>query len=280
MATLPLPPLSKPFVRAEACTRCALYWFPLDLPDPRSAQRAWYNAFLTEFESRLEKEQKLLPGTFIQTKDLADRPREHLIRKATELVPVIGMSLVPGKPMPRQITVDDVKDKIGRGDTNFSEFIPGMCYWFLKGRDLALRAPLFGSGNVTELFLAPIAPLAAEVKIPAYARKLVPETDCDEAVQATMKMQHPFQKKSKELFGAPYIEEISYHGWSFILPTLGSAEFFSLPEQDIANLLTLSPVYLHESKADAGVIIASKEPLEPLLNGIVEKLELLGVGAA
>jgi hypothetical protein len=269
-----------PFARADTYTRCPLYWFPLDMPAPGKVQESWYRVFLREFEKRIQERFHLAPATFLRVNRMPDSQRDHLIREQMNLVPVAGMAVVPGRPLPKVPTLEELLAEIRSGKMDLVAMMPEVCYWFLKGRDITVRLPLFGGGNVTQLFLedptAPVYPLT----IPAAARKLLPEIDLDEAVQATVRLQHPFRKRSKELFGAPYHNELSYQGWSFILPALGTADFFQLPEADVRNLLALSPVYLNESRADRGVILASREPLEDLLKEIVQTMESQGVRIA
>lgn len=271
--------LAKPFVRAGQFTRCALYWLPLAMPEPRGSQRLWYQGFIAELEKRLHEGKKLAPAAFLQFKELSDSRRDHLMRTCTKLMPVTGMSLVPGRPIPQLPSKDEMAAQVEAGDLDMYKLMPGLCYWLLKGRDLKLRLPLYAGGSITQFFLEPGAAGPA-MPIPESARKMFPDLDLDAEVEATMKLGHPFQKRSRELFGAPYVNEVSYEGWSFIVPRLTTADFFGLPADDIKNLMSLSPVYLNESPADRGVILAAQEPLEPLLNEIAEALAAQGMNYA
>jgi len=271
-----LPPLARPFVRAAQYTRCPLYWLPLDMPEPRQRQRQWYNAFIAELEKRLTA-QELMPASFLQFKHLSDARRDHFIRHSCKLVPVGGMSLVPGRPIVAPPSKDQIEEQVNAGDLDMFKLMPDFCYWILKGRDLTLRLPLFAGGSITQLYVdaadLPVIP------IPPGARALIPDMDIDAEVEATVMLGHPFQKLSRELFGEPYQDEVSYGGWSYIVPRLATQDFFSLPEEEIKKLLTLSPVYLNESPADRGVLLAAREPLEPLLNDIAAVLEQQGLAA-
>ena len=136
-----------------------------------------------------------------------------------------------------------------------------------------MRKEFFASGGVSLLFLPPVDSPLGRLKVPPVARKMVPGIDVDSIIGQLQALANPFQKKSKELYGQPYEDQLGYEGWLFLYPLLRATHFFSLPEQEISKLFELAPIYVNESPEDGGILIASKDDLRPVLNAAVRQLE-------
>lgn len=267
-----------PWVRADALTRCFLYWTPYDFTRASSKTTAWLTRFFSEFEKAIAKEHKLEGQYFLQMKSLEDRTHYLFVKNAPELMPIAGMGIVPGVPVTPPFSMESAGPLLRSEKTfQFQDYVADYVYWMLNG-DLPVCREFWPSGGMSMMFVPPVPnSLPPQFKIPAVARKMVPAMDPDRFLKQALGLMNPFHRKSKELFGKPYEKELGYEGWVFFVPLLSSSHFFSLPADEIGKVLELSPVYVNESVADRGILVASKTDLSEILNEITRQVEAEGI---
>jgi hypothetical protein len=98
------------------------------------------------------------------------------------------------------------------------------------------------------------------------------ELDLDKMWASANALSSPFLAKSKQLFGKGLENEPQTKGLPFILPLLDSADFFSQPEQTIKDCFELFDIYVRESPADNGVLLAAKRDLDEMLIGLLRDM--------
>jgi hypothetical protein len=132
-----------------------------------------------------------------------------------------------------------------------------------------------GSSGYTQMWLPP-SPV--QPSLPSPINKKVREhpafkdMDIDGAIRATYALADPFQKTSKELFGADLKNNQSVAGFPFILPLLNSADVFGAPGEFRRQWLDFMPVYANESKEDAGVILFAERGVDAIIVDILADL--------
>jgi hypothetical protein len=148
----------------------------------------------------------------------------------------------------------------GRKQFNFNEFAPDYCYWFVDKSEKKQRELFFGHGGMSFIFLnpdpktkAPALPFSAAIRREPIFQKF----DIDRIHARTFALLDGFQEKSKKLFGSGLEEDPQIKGLPYILPLLGTGDFFNQPEEEVKKWFELFDVYVNESPADKGVIFAS-----------------------
>jgi hypothetical protein len=274
-----------PWRRAPELTRCRLYWMPVSgFPLP-GAQRGWVLEFLKRVIAAVRSSYKLRPEQFLQLKTAQQDLMEPLLNNMMELLPIMGLGRKPGTPLPPfpsqseiQRATKSVLDSLERDDAmplpDTRKHAPDYAYWFLDNADAHQRELFFGHGGLTIAFFKPDKeppPLpisqAQRAKMP-----MLKELDLDKMWATAHALNNPFRGKSKELFGAGLENEPQAKGLPFILPLLDSADFFGQPEQTIKNCFELFDIYVRESPADNGILLAAKMDLDELLIGLLRDM--------
>ena len=109
--------------------------------------------------------------------------------------------------------------------------------------------------------------------LPIYQKhELFQEFDVKGMVAGGCAMQDPFLAKSKQVIGKGLKSSVQLETIAFMLPLLTASEVFGLPEPDLKAYFELFDVYLRESPADAGMLLASKHDLEETLIAVLEEM--------
>lgn len=83
-------------------------------------------------------------------------------------------------------------------------------------------------------------------------------------------------KKSKEYFGIGWEHRLEFKGVTFVLPRWTTQDFFELPEEQIQQLSEVCDVYISESPADNGVVLASFKPIHSQIQDALQALSRSG----
>lgn len=86
----------------------------------------------------------------------------------------------------------------------------------------------------------------------------------------------PFREQSKNLFGKDMPRDLKFEALPFILPRLGSQDFFAHTETQVRQWFDLFNVYIAESPEDEGIIMACKDNLTELVTTIVDEMRATG----
>ena len=274
-------PELRPFRRAERLESCFLLWLPVRAFPVPANQRAWLLELFHALGDLLSKDFGLRSEVFLQYKTVS-LVQKAFLQRVRDFQPMLGLSRRPGAPMPEMLTKERLDAIIKSGQPlPFNESVPDYSYWFLTKALEEEMGEFFGFGGMTAIFLQPEEgtkppemPFTEAMRKsfdPAHIARL------EQAVAAGYSLKDPFLAKSKELFGAGLEDEPQYPGIQFILPLLGSSEFFSQPKQELEKWFQLFDVYATESPADQGILLGSKldleEPLIVILKSLREKLK-------
>jgi hypothetical protein len=109
------------------------------------------------------------------------------------------------------------------------------------------------------------------------------------AVQRTISTFHPeqtakgmaalssnFGPKSKELFAFNMKRNLKFETLPFIIPLLGTQDFFAHSEEDVKSWFTFFDVYINESPEDEGILMAARDNLKPVVASIVTNMRQAG----
>ncbi|MGO9086263.1 MAG: hypothetical protein ACLP6G_13090 [Terriglobales bacterium] len=274
-----------PLKRAEQLTRCALYWIPVNAFPIPSAQRQWLDSFLDRLSEMMRKKHALRAELFLQYKTVYPALLERFLDNARDLIPLMGLGQCPGKELPPIPSIKDLQPLIdGKEEYDFGKYVGDFCYWFVRKHEKKQRELFWGYGGVTILFLTPDPNTKVEpLPIPKGTREypvfadLFKRFDPDEANATAHALGDSFRKKSLELFSQEIQKNVQLKGIPFVVPLLGTRDFFNRPEEECKKWFELFDVYVNESPADKGIVIASKLDVEEDLIGIVRQMKTEGL---
>ena len=266
-----------PWRRAQNLTRCFLYWIPVPIFPPTADQRTWILTFIDRLSQLVAAELGLREEVFLQFKALEDM-KDVFLKRKEDFMPMCGLSRRPQAPMPSFPSFEQVaamsKEVLQTWKAPaLDQFIPDYCYWFAKKSAKEQRELFFGRAGLTSIFLKPdgAAPAAQLPPQVGFIKKFpaMKQFDLEGMLQTASAMQDPFLANSKKLFGPGLEHDPQFEGLLFILPLLASADFFGQPEEEAAKWFQLFDVYINESRADSGVLMAFKVDFEEQIIDLV-----------
>ena len=274
-----------PWRRASQLTRCFLYWIPVNAFPIPSTQRDWLMEFFTRW-TELMKQLGLRSEVFLQYKIVYPDLMKPLLNNMMELIPVMGLGRKPGAPLPEFPSPAEVEqmtkkmfDTLQQGKDvdlpDATQYMPDYSYWFLDKSEKQQRQLFFGHGGLSVTFLKP-DPNTSPPPLPftAAQRQKIPELQhVEKNFARANSLKDGFLAKSKEFFGGGLEEEPQMKGIPFVLPLLDSADFFSQPAEVVEKCFQLFAVYVRESPADKGVLLAFHDDLEENLIGLLKGMK-------
>jgi hypothetical protein len=263
-----------PWRRAEQLKPCFLYWAPVNQFPVPVHQKKWLLEFFNRLTQQLQASRGLRPELFLQFKSLLDpQLKKKFLNHAADLCPITGLSRRPGAPLQQPPDPEDVKAIIeGRKEFVFGDYVADYAYWFVDKSAEKQRELFLGEGGLTMLYLKPDpATQAPPVPFSAAVRKrpIFQKFDVDRLFARTIALRDGFQEKSKNLFGSGLEDDPQFAGLRFVIPLLTTGDFFCRPPQDVESWFQLFDVYVNESHADNGILMAFKEDYE---NSVIELL--------
>ena len=268
-----------PLRRAHDITYCRLYWIPVKGFPMAKGERVWLLEFLNRLAAVYEKEAGLRAETFLDVRPTINGPlTEVLADHREDLAPMLGWRRAPNAPMPATVSeknLDDLKE--GRRDFDYSDHMVDYAYWFLQKQGAQQREWLLGHGGLTTLLIEPSPP--PDNGYPPIPRLRAfdepgfkaPGT-MQQAIDMGASLQDEFLEKSKELFAADYANDYQVRDLSFVIPKLGSKDFFSQSAEEQDKWFELFDVYIAESPADRGVVIASAFDTEEEMAALLSEM--------
>jgi hypothetical protein len=273
-------PARLPLKHAEQLTRCALYWIPVSTFPIPSAQRAWLNCFLDRLSQTMLDTYKLRAEVFLQYKTVYPALLDVFVDKSLDLIPVMGFSKRPGQEVPAIPTLEDLQPLIdGKEKYDFGKYVGDFCYWFLRKKQKQQRELFWGHGGMTILFLPPDPKTDVQpLRIPKSVREnptfveLFKIFDPDQVNADAHALADGFGKKSLEIYSEEIKKNVQLKGMPYVLPLLSTRDFFSEPEEQCKKWFELFDMYVNESPADKGIVIATKLDADETLIGILEQM--------
>ena len=260
-----------PWRRAKRFTRCFLAWMPISAFPSRDSEVQWLLRFTSLLCDRLKTDFKLEPHVFLEFKT-AFKFKEQILRHSRAFLPLAGLGRHPGAQIPAP---PEESKEISDGKRRAEDYMADYCYWFLA-RSTARQCELFqGSGGLSILYWkADPKARPPEFSLPASIRnhESFRQVDVMGMLAAACSMRDPFLARSKEIVGAGLKDALQAESVPFMIPLLNSAEIFALSEQELNAYFELFDVYLRESPADKGMVLASKHDLEEILIALMKEM--------
>ncbi len=251
-----------PFHRAQAITTASVYWIGgFTFPMPFRV-RQWFLAFLTKLKAELTK-RGLRQENFLRFKVVARHETERFLATSREYKPLAGYALPPGGGTVKAPTSEDIEKAIQNGGFKLEDWIGDYTYWFLRKHDERQQQDFFGMGGMILLWLEPdSATVPPELDMPEVAQAYLAESGTDMAgtLQELYSLQDGFLEKSKQRFGSAMRDDPSFEGLPFVLPYLEAKHFTAASPETLSSWFEVFDGYLIESPADAGVLLAFKDP--------------------
>lgn len=266
-----------PVRHAEALTRCLLLWLPATtFPLPQRDKR-WMLTFLARLQAALLPKAK--PQFFLQQKEVYEKLQNQFLDTSMESIPWMGMSRIPGAPLKPPMTMTDVED-LQQGRRKYSPFsyLDSYAYWLLSGRLEKWLEMFWGYGGSIMLCMKGEAQAAPPPKIPKFMmeqpgmKDLLATYPLEQQMVTAAMLRHPFVAESKKMFGADLPDNLTMKGVPFIVPTFRSEDFFTRPAEDVDNLFKLVDLYIIESPADGGVLVATRLEALPVAVEIIAQM--------
>ncbi len=270
MATSPTFP---PWHKAEALTRCHLYWKAERAFPPPQADRQWTTAFLLALDKTLKEKFEVEGYFFLPQHYINDKNVDRFIQMLQDAMPKIGARRVAGEPIPR-MNPQYIEDTLANKGTFDTEAFRKYYLFRLAITDLPkYLAELWGSGKAMYLYL-PKDPKAAPM--PKFPQPKMFQNDpflgkinVDAQMKGMRSCQHPSWAGSKALFAADLAKEPMMAGLEFVLPFLNTQFYFQQAPEIVEAFMGLFPIQIFESPEDQGIAIASKENLDSILKELV-----------
>lgn len=270
-----------PWYGAQALTRCSLYWLPVSSFPMVEGERTWLMRFLDLFLDAVSRQYELRSEVFLHSKSV-EALRVSFARSAREFYPILGWSHRPGsktKPLP---TKEEVAAIIDRGEQFDAEgMMPDGCYWFLKKAERKQREMFLGHGGMSIVLLKadrktqpPQLPLTDAMR-KQYEQLSI--SSLEALIASAFGMKDGFLAKSKQRFGQNLQGVPGFGGIPFILPHLSAQDFFNRPAEECDSWFEIFDIYISESPADRGILLASKIDLQERLGALVERMRNEGL---
>ncbi len=277
------PEALRPLHWAESLTRCSLLWMPAPaFPLPRQ-DRTWMLAFLTRLQKLMAK--KGPPQLFISQQVVYEKIRDLFLDNMIEACPMMGLLRRPGSALKAVMNEQDAEDlSTGRRKYDPFNYMDSYTYWLLGGTPEQWLPLYWGFGGMTLLYLKADPVAAAPVPaVPKYLasqpgmKRLLETFPLQAQANTAAALQNPYAPESKKVFGADLKDSAYVKGLPFIVPALSSADFFARPAQDIDALFNLVDIYIQESPADGGVLLATRLKILPEISDVLEALRQEGL---
>ena len=259
-----------PWRKADRMEHCFLYWLPAEEFPLTHARKQWVIAFLDRFSTALQKTQELRCEIFLSYKGIGNEHLDDFLRYSRQCMTMMGLGLRPGASIPGPLTEEEI-DRIveKREPVDFRQWVADYSYWFVSKQPEQQREFFLGLGAMTTLLLKPDPKTKAPpLQISPALRKAHPVfqmVDVDARYEASYSVRDRFLGESKKLFGAGLTNLPSFPGLGFVLPLPDSEHFFALSEETCRSWFDLFQVYIHESKADNGILLAFRVDYEDIL---------------
>lgn len=255
-----------PFVRATAVEDISLYWLPVSGFPINSRQREWILEFLDRLTRELGKEKQTIE-TFLQLKYARTELNEQFTKTLMDYRPMTGLLLSPDGQLPHNLTALEAKeltDHPGKdGMIDIDYLAPDYAAWF-AGQQYSSeqRRDFLGVGGMMMLWIDENGePAAPSFDIPNVLRThpAMKGVDFEAQMRRGLRLQHPFLKRSREIFAAHLPDGIVKRNALFVLPLFKSADFIQSTPLQRTEWFEIFSGYCIESPADKGILLALRD---------------------
>lgn len=254
-----------PFVRATAIEDISLYWLPVSgFPIP-AAQHTWILEFFDQLDQELKKGQQTVE-MFLQLKYTRGELNERFTNTLLEYRPITGLLLPPGGQLPKAPTALEVKqmtDHPGKdGTISIDHLAPDYTVWFAGQKHREQRQDFFGVGGMLQLWIdegGEPAPPSFEIPNVLRTHPAMKGVDFEAQMRRGLRLQHPFLKRSREIFAAHLPDGPVKRHSMFVLPLFKSKDLVGSTLDQRAEWFEVFSAYCAESPADKGILLALRD---------------------
>jgi hypothetical protein len=254
-----------PFIRAAAIDDISLYWLPVNEFPIGFRQRSWILDFIQNLSDELKKDKQTVEN-FLQIKYTRTELNELFLNTMFEYRPMTGILLAPNQQLPQPPTSLEIKrltESHGPdGTLNLNHLAPDYCAWFAGPQQTEQRRDFFGAGGMLMIWIDEgQEPAAMQFEIPRVIRThpAMQGVDFDAQLRKGMRLQHPFLRRSREIFAAHLPDGPARRYALFVLPRLRSTHFIDATPEIRQSWFRVFSVYCIESEEDKGVLFALKD---------------------
>ena len=254
-----------PFYRATEIEDTSVYWLPVESFPLKFRQRDWVLKLLERLTEELKKDKQAVEN-FLQLKYTRTELNERFVNTMFEYRPMTGMLLAPGQQMPAVPTSLEIKKLTEShgpdGELNLDHLAPDYCVWFAGPGEREQRRDFFGIGGMLLVWLDEgQEPTSPKFDIPNVLRThpAMKGVDLPGMMQKGQRLQHPFLKRSREVFAAHLPDGPAKRYAPFVLPRLQSRHFLESTPDQRRTWFELFSGYCIESEADRGILLAMRD---------------------
>lgn len=255
-----------PFVRATAIEDISLYWLPVSEFPISFRQRAWILEFFDQLTLDLKKDKQTIE-TFLQLKYTRTELNERFTNTLMEYRPMTGLLLAPGGQLPRNPTALEIKELSENpgedGTIDINHMAPDYAAWF-AGQQYSSeqRRDFFGIGGMMFLWIDENGePAAPSFELPNVLRThpAMKGVDFEAQMRRGLRLQHPFLKRSREIFAAHLPDSMMKRHSLFVLPLFKSMDFMNATIEQRTTWFEIFSAYCIESPQDNGILLALRD---------------------
>lgn len=271
-----------PWVRAQDLSGCSLFWLPVRSFPLSFEEKQWLTRFQERLAARLEGDFDLRAELFFQYKAVTPERSNDFLRYRQKCMVLMGLGRRPGAELPTLPDAEQLREMVQRGDTlDLNDWVGDYLYWFVMKQPARQRELFLGTGGLVTVFLPPdpstkAPPLPYTPKLRA-AHPAFQRFDVDAMHAATYAMSDAFLEKSKTMFGTGLEERANYDGLPFILPLPDSGHFFAVSPDVRESWFELFDIYINESVADKGILLAYTKDFDSPLLDVLESMNREGM---
>jgi len=255
-----------PFYRATTIEDISLYWLPVAEFPIKFRQRDWILKFLENLSADLKKDKQEVE-TFLQLKYTRTELNDRFVNTMFQYRPMTGLLLAPSQQLPAVPTSLEIKrltESHGpEGTINLDHLAPEYCAWFAGSQAGEQRRDFFGVGGMLMIWLDEAQepnPFNFEVPKVIATHPAMKGVDFNEQMRKGMRLQHPFLKRSREIFAAHLPDGPAKQHSLFILPRLASRHLLEADLETRSQWFEIFSAYCIESAEDKGVLLAFRDP--------------------
>jgi len=255
-----------PFYRAAHIEDVSLYWLPVGSFPVPFRKREWILNFLDKLDGAM-RGQKQVPENFLLLKHTRTELNDRFVNTVQEYRPMTGLLLAPQQQLPAAPTSMEIKklteSHSSDGLLNLDHLVPDYAAWFAGGDAASHRRDFLGVGGMLTIWIEQgQEPSGFDFKIPKViaTHPAMKGVNFQEQMRKGMRLQHPFLKRSREIFGAHLPDGPAKQHSLFLLPRLASQHFADATPEIRASWFEVFSAYCAEVEDQNGILLALRKP--------------------
>ncbi len=266
-----------PWIKAPMVEDCHVFWLPVSGFPIRSAERAWFLAFLGRFSALLQEKDGLREEVFLQFAVASGIYAERFQQYAMKVQVLPGLSRRPEEPLQGKPDLQQAKEEVERNKGfDMEKWTSDYTFWFQYKRAEEQREMFWGAGGMTLLFLKPdpktVPPVLPFTPRFRAAMPVFQHVDVDAMMGGAMALNDGFLTHSKAVFGKGLERGPGLGSTAFVVPLLESKHLVQATPESRASWFEVFDVYCRESTEDKGVLLAFQKDYRPWVLQVLASL--------